>query len=189
MCYCFRCFATLKVAITCVNAFVALQLWKFHRFALLLRNLENNHHMCYLENNHHMCYLENNHHMCYLENNHHMCYFENNHHMCYLENNHHMCYCFLFITLQPWRWGRDKNTQYWPTALKTSAISLSLGLQVLLGLGAHSPGTGPGFNLANSSRYKHTMIKPYLLAGLQLIKNSFNTSRHYRQNLYLTCKP
>ena len=35
--------------------------------------------------------------------------------------------------------------------------------------------TGPGFNSippANGSRYiKHTMIKPYLLAGLQLIKS------------------
>ena len=76
---------------------------------------------------------------------------------------------------------------------------------VLLGLGAHSPGSYWAriqfYTTGQSSRYiKHTMIKPYLLAGLQLIKsmNSFIDLQHWQalqatltllKDYYLTCKP
>ena len=70
--------------------------------------------------------------------------------------------------------------------LKTSAINLSLEWFFWDWVHILQVATGPGFNSippANGSRYiKHTMIKPYLLAGLQLIKsmNSFIDLQHWQ---------
>ena len=68
--------------------------------------------------------------------------------LCNLEDNHHLCYHFC-------PFGRFFKAYIHSTATVSltnsyflTAINLSLGLQVLLGLGAHSLGThtGPGFN-------------------------------------------